>query len=1177
MNLRRPWSTHLLHLSGPVSIMLLILLALTVQPLRLRAQVDTGDVLGRITDKTGASVPHAQIDLTNEATHLSLQTHSDTDGNYAFRAVKVGHYTLTANAPGFGIQTQSHLTLNVQQQAQVNFELQPGGVTESIDVSDKQPVLQMENASVGQVVESKMIQSLPLNGRNYTFLAQLAAGVVGGQQDTRGESLHGRFSANGVRATENSYLLDGMDNVSSIIAHTNGKDYVILTPVDALQEFKIQISDYSAEFGRAAGAVLNAVTKSGTNQLHGDIWEFFRNDKLNAADYFQSTSGQPKGKYHLNQFGFTLGGPIVIPHFYSGLDRTFFFVDYEGTRIDQAKLTRASVPTVAEHNSGFTDLSDLISNQTGNTPKDALGRVFPLGTIFDPTTTRPVGSSYVRDPFPGNIIPSSRLDQNAVNLLNLLPAPNLPGLTNNYSVAPVRPDNIDAFDIRIDQILSNKDQLFGRYSGSYEYLTNVAPFTGYASTNQVLNDHSQNIVVAETHTFSPTLLNVFRAGINKEDALWTPTNSTEMGIPAKFGIQGIPQIPNNGGLPYISIGGLTAFGSTTYSPGLKYGFTPQITDDLTWVLKGHHTLKIGATGQRVGYPFNEPPYSRGELTYSGGYTSTPTGTDSSTGKAMFLLDPTKNNGFGAGAAYFSNFPSINQDNYFYYMGIYAQDDWKLSPRLTLNLGVRWDRYTPPTEKLSRESNFVPNSDWSGGTFYIPSSQAGLLPAGFVSAMNAQKVNVKSTSSPLVTTAIGHFEPRLGINFAVTPKLIIRAGYGLFYAGFEDLGGDILSENFPFQYSLTQSAASSHSPLSTDGSIGSLETTFTNFPLDPALVKASSVTLYGWPLNFSPAHTQSYNAAIQYEFARNTSFTLGYVGNVAGGVPSSTAANPVLTMLPPGTTVTNYRPFPGLGTGSSYIHMDATSNYNSLQTTVEHRYSHGLALLGNFTWQKTLTDARDPLENDIGSYRAAQLAGFGIQGDKARADFDVKRVLHVSGLYELPYGTGRTFGSDAPRVLRAVLGNWDLSPSLVIEDGNPFTVACATGTSASFGCNAVLVPGQNPYAHSSVAHFLNAAAFSTPAPATAIGQTDLTPLGSRPSQVTGPPTRRLNASLMKQLHFYEDLRGELRIEAFNVTNTPIFALPGSLNYVNTVTFAQITATRDNPNDAREFQIAMKIRW
>jgi hypothetical protein len=403
---------------------LLLVLLCSIQPQRLWAQVDTGDVVGRVTDQTGATLGQTQIVLTNEATHLKLQAVSDTSGNYAFRALHTGTYSLTVTAPGFGTQTRYHLTLDVQQQAQMNFSPQPGTVTKTVDVTDQQPVLQTQDASVGQVVDSRMIEALPLDGRNYTFLAQLSAGVVGGQQDTRGESVHGRFSANGVRATENSYLLDGMDNTSSVIAHTNGKDYVILTPVDALEEFKIQISDYGAQFGRAAGAVLNAVTKSGSNQLHGNVWEFFRNDKLNAADYFQSTSGQPKGKYHLNQFGFTLGGPVVIPHLYSGLNRTFFFVDYEGTRIDQATLTRATVPTQAEANSGFTDFSDLITNQTGTTT-DALGRIFPLGTIFDPTTTRLVGSNYVRDPFPGNIVPATRLDPNAVSLLKLLPQPNL--------------------------------------------------------------------------------------------------------------------------------------------------------------------------------------------------------------------------------------------------------------------------------------------------------------------------------------------------------------------------------------------------------------------------------------------------------------------------------------------------------------------------------------------------------------------------------------------------------------------------------------------------------------------------------------------------------------------------------------------------------------------------------
>jgi hypothetical protein len=344
------------------------------------------------------------------------------------------------------------------------------------------------------------------------------------------------------------------------------------------------------------------------------------------------------------------------------------------------------------------------------------------------------------------------------------------------------------------------------------------------------------------------------------------------------------------------------------------------------------------------------------------------------------------------------------------------------------------------------------------------------------------------------------------------------------------------------------------------------------------VNVTGISLIGFQYNWKTMYTQSFNLMLQYQLTGTSTLSLGYVGSTARHIPVALNSNPVLELLPPGVNQTPHVPYPDMAiSGGNYTGSIASSNYNSLQTTLEKRFSNGLGLLANFTWAKTLTDARDPLEGDIGGYRAPWLSGFGITHDFALADFDIRRALHVSGIYELPFGTGRRYGANANRFVRGVAGGWSVNFILSIQDGQPFTVGCPTATSTGFGCNALMVPGQNRYADSSVAHFINAAAFAQPSAVTAIGQSDFSPLGGAPTQVTGPPFRRLDLSLFKQFHVTERAYFELRAEAFNVSNTPNFANPSNLNLVNTSNFGGITATRDNPNDPRELQFGLKLYW
>ncbi|MGH9343857.1 MAG: carboxypeptidase regulatory-like domain-containing protein, partial [Terriglobia bacterium] len=344
---------------------LVLILAVLSVP-RLQAQVDTGAVVGAVKDQAGAVIPGAQVTLTNEATNYTISTKTESDGSYIFTPVKVGVYTVAAEITGFRKELHSHVSVNIQQQVLVNFTLQTGMVTQTVNVSAAPPSLQTQNASVQQVVSARTANDLPLSARNSTFLAQLSSGVTFMQSDSRGVKASGGFAANGQRPVSNDYLLDGIDNNSDIADVINEAYYVVLPPPDALQEFTVQTNNYSAEFGgHSAGAVINAALKTGTNHFHGDAWEFLRNSGVDANDFFLNAANEPIAEYRQNQFGFTLGGPVTIPRVYNGKDKTFFFVDYQGTRIRQGLTYVRTVPTAAERNSGYTNFQDLIAGQTG--------------------------------------------------------------------------------------------------------------------------------------------------------------------------------------------------------------------------------------------------------------------------------------------------------------------------------------------------------------------------------------------------------------------------------------------------------------------------------------------------------------------------------------------------------------------------------------------------------------------------------------------------------------------------------------------------------------------------------------------------------------------------------------------------------------------------------------------
>jgi hypothetical protein len=1177
---------HHLHKIALRSLALLALL--TVFAVGAGAQVDTGSVQGQVADATGAVIPNALVTLRNENTGVAASMHTDAKGEFSFSPVRVGVYTITAEVQGFRREVQEHVQVDVQQELTVPLTLQPGSAQESVEVTaEAVPLLETQNASVGQGVSAQQINNLPLNGRNYYFLAQTAAGVTFAQNGSRGENGNGRFVANGLRATQNDYLLDEIDNNSSIVSVQNGKDFVIQTSVDALADFKIQTNNYNAEFGRAAGAVLNATIKSGTNGLHGDVWEFLRNDVLDANDYFLNHAGKSRTEFKRNQFGFTLGGPVLLPHIYNGRNKTFFFGDYEGTRSNQGNAIAGTVPTTLERSSGFTNFSDLISLQSGNDKADAAGNVYPLGTILDPATTAPFGSSYVRTPFPGNIIPASRIDPNAVALLNLLPPPTFTTLANNYITAPTNVDNYNNFDIRIDQVIGGKDYLFGRYSYNAHTQNHPGIFTNYqngyadgGNSSSLSNffDRAQNVSIGETHTFSPRLVNDLRIGLNREHVLWLQPNGNTLGIPAKFGIQGVPQYPTNGGLPEFYVGSLTSFGSFNYLPSNKYGTTPQLNDDLT-IVRGEHTIKFGIEQQFIQFPYTQPPQSRGAFTFGGTYTSVYGQTDGTTGIAQMLLNPTSTSNLaGANSIAMSTF--VEHGLTHKYFGAYAQDDWRVTHKLTLNIGLRYDSFDFMHEQHDNIANFIPGPGRVGGTYLATSKVYNELSSSFLTALSSEGITTQSVGQgSLVSVQHLNFAPRVGFAYQATNRLVVRGGYGIFYGGIEDIGGSpLVTENFPIEYDITRTATNAATPLAANNSLGLLESSFVNLAVAPSTVNPAGLALIGFQKNAETPYSEGYNLSLQYQLNQSMALTADYVGDTSRHIETVLGLNSVSELLPPTATTTPYVPYPATAlSGDDLTITGASSSFNAGQITLEQRPAHGLTLLTNFAFQKTLTDARDPLEGTTGSYRAPFLPNFGIQADKEHADFDVKSIFHFSGTYDLPFGAGRTFGAHVHGIEQATLGGWSTNFIATAQDGQPFTVACSVTTAAGAGCNALLVPGQSPYANSSVAHFVNAAAFANPAAVTTVGQTDYSPLGGRSTQVAGPPFRRIDISFFKQFNFTERFYSEFRAELFNITNTANFANPSSLNFSNTTSFGQITATRDSPNDPREVQFALKIYW
>jgi roadblock/LC7 domain-containing protein len=793
-------------------------------------------------------------------------------------------------------------------------------------------------------------------------------------------------------------------------------------------------------------------------------------------------------------------------------------------------------------------------------------------------------------------MPAARMDPNALRLLQLYPQPTSAGLLNNYTTSPPNSTNSNSMDARVDHQFGQNNSAFLRYSYVFTTQDYPSPFPGVAdggaSRPGTGRTESQNGALSWTHIFTPHLVNEARVGYSRiYDKRLQPFANT-LGIPAQYGIPGVPQVNENGGLPLFEFGTLSALGANTTLPSDKASDVFQVTENVTRDLD-RHQIRSGLEFQHVAFPMLTPPESRGDFVNSGLFTSVVNSTDGSTDRAQFLLIP-QISPYGSQFNYLGGADNLSASNYppAYYpirnnYGVYAEDSWRATQNLTLNFGLRYDFLGVPAERDGRVGNFVPaqTGDSPDGLthYYIPQQHLAELPAALTALFTANGVVVTPTNDNSIGRAQGtNFAPRVGFALQPSKNVSVRGGYGVFYQANESHGlSSAPYVNFPFEVQSSYSAGSAVQAIianpvintTPEGTVGPLSQGLQNVPLTPSTASVTSLQFEGEPRYPKTAYSQSYNLQTQFQISPNTILFLGYIGDNSRHIQDRIPINTTLRIAPPSTSLPSIAFFPTIATGGQYVSHHGSGNYNSLQFGAERRFSSGLSFTANMTYSKCLGDIRDMLDATIGAVRAPYVPGVGLSADYTLCETDVRRIVHTSGTYELPFGKNRHFLHEG--IGAWIAGGWSTNWIFTAQDGQPFSVPCSKKTASGLGCFALRVPGQNLYAgpHNAT-QFLNPHAFANP-PAVGAGTTGtVANLGGPGAQVTGSPYRRLDLSIFRQFASVGESHFEFRAEVFNLTNTPNLGTPGSLNFTSPSTFSIISGTRDNPNDPREMQLSLK---
>jgi hypothetical protein len=1108
---------------------LLLLFALS---LPIAGQSTTGSIAGTVTDPTGASVPGANVVVTDLGTNNQTRTTTDDNGSYVVTPLPIGQYSVTIEARGFKRFLQPGIKVNVQDRLRVDAVLQLGQASETVQVQAAAPLLEADTSTLGQVVDSQRIVDLPLNGRFFTRLAVLTSGTVPTPSGARDENTGG-FSANGVRPYQNNFILDGVDNNSLSEDLVSQASFVVGPPPDAIAEFRVETNAMSAEYGRSGGAVLNVNIKSGTNDLHGTAYEFLRNSAMDAKNYFDP-GDQPIPAFKQNQFGFSFGGPVVIPKLYNGRDKTFFFGDYQGTRIRSSETFLASIPSEAWRNGDFSGFQ----------------------TIYDPATTviNPDGTA-TRTPFANNQIPSDRFDPVAHQLINLFPAPNVPGdvatsgIANNYLTNPSSPDDTDQYDIRVDHKISDTDSIFGRVSYSDRTLTPPGPIPppidSAAFTSGNFSNKAIGAAFSETHIFTPRLVNEFRLGYNRNRSERLQFNS-DKNLSAQYGIPGIPFSTNNGGLPSFTISDLTSFGSSEYQPTVEIQNVYQIAEILSWVT-GRHTLKFGADLRpRVDFTILQPPVPRGAFTFSGDATRDPNNLSTTgLGTADFLLGAIYDSGGGTAIGSFIN-DVFQQPGY----NFYIQDDFKVSRKLTINMGIRYEYVTHATEKYDALANFNIRTN----TLDIVKGRNDPLPPSFYPEIPVNR----NASRSLVPNNILNFAPRFGFAYNLLSHTVIRGAYGIFYSSYEagPLSIPNPGNNPPFYEQATYNASSVVTPNPIVNQLSK------GFPLD-ALSNPSAPSLFSLDPHFRNPYVQQWNFGIQQDLGWGTVLEVAYAGSKGTALYEFRNVNQASPTADPNSDINGRRRYPFIPSGFSLWCSCSSSSYNSLAAKVEKRFSSGLSFLGAYTFSKTIDEQSNASLGfaDGSGFRNANYPGI----ERGLADFNVPHRFVLSLSYQLPFGKGKPFASSVNGFGNALIGGWELQTVSSYQTGTPRTVQANIGVSNSDGNdrpdvvpNVSIVPQ-----HQDPSNWINFDAFTTAQPGT-FGNTGRNTVQT--SSVTS-----VDLSLFKDFAISERVKLQFRAEAFNLLNHPNFRSDSLNNVWGSASFGEYSAARPS----RQLQVALKL--
>ena len=1092
---------------------------------RCTAQIATAELSGNVLDASGAAVPNATVTARNVETTIAHSTVSGKNGDYVLGDLPPGDYVLTVESTGFRKLEQTGISLQVNQQARIDLTLQVGQTAETVSVTGHPPLLESESSSVGTVINQQLVNELPLNGRNFVQLATLSPGVNGVGQSASGTIMGGarpddrragnEIFSNGNREGDNNFLFDGVDNNERLTLS------VTLRPgVDAVREFKIQTNLYSADVGRNSGAVIDIISKSGTNQLHGSLFEFLRNSDVDARTYF-NVAGTSFPAFRLNQFGGSLGGPVVIPKVYHGKDKTFFFVDYEGFRNSVQIFERGNIPTLRMRTGDF-------------------GELLPNTLIYDPLTTlanpaKP--GNFLRTPFPNNVIPQDRFDPIAYKMINAYPTPTSTARLNNYSQPRIQIQNYDQGDVRIDEQITAKDSIFARWS--IQNTSTISPST-YAqttipgiSTPVSLSDEAsfagtsfqptQHVATSYVRVFTPSLVNDFRVGFNRYRLDYVPINfAPNAGLGNQLGVPNSNVTPREQNLPIFSPASYLGVGQTRSLPLYRRENTFQELDNLTWT-KGSHTFKVGADFRRRQLTIYQTNLGNGRFNFSAAFTDSrnPAGKGGDAAASFLLGFPTLD-----GHDYNYQFPGIRMNE----AGIYFADDWRATKNLTINYGMRWDYFSPPDEVFNRWSNF----NVVTGQYMV----AGVGGVG----VNAG-----------VLKYWPNFGPRLGLAYQMLPHTVFRGGVGLFYnASGSEAGNMRLARNLPFgrTYQITPG----------DVTVGPKVSQ--GFPaLQPIIIPPTPNGVgYGVAPNFRPSYAEQFNGGIEQEIVP-LQMVLKFVGvgNLGRHLQDAWNAN---QPIPGSTSTLSRRPLYSIDPGQSdvnYYISDGFAEYFAFQFTADKRLSQGISALLGYTYSHAIDDV--PLEFGGGA------AGPNPQDPRfphevSNSIIDQRNRLTLSYLWALPFGKGQKYLNDN-RVMDWVLGGWQTNGILFTQSGLWFSPVLQTSTTNTGTSSRPNITGPVTYPKT-LSHWFSASAFSTPAPYT-YGNAGRNTL-------VGPGRTNFDTSLFKTFPIHEQMVLQFRVEAFNVFNHPQFGYP-----IATVGNAQVGQITSIVGNARNLQGSLRLQF